>query len=304
MMPNSLRVFAGSLRGVGYGGAVHLGMPASSSTSLDALAREFGLTGHVGPCEASTLRLKRRPGRWLGDLNQRRYTYYAHWTREYNVTRVWLLDQRDVVFTAHPFIDSAGALLMPRTDLAFFEDLAKMTPFANMRVTTCMRLSAEEMWRWNVQHRPHVSGGTIFGTGAAMRRLISHLQVQFANASAHAEAMCHENDQPILNVMLWRMGISGKGAHAHAELGAVEIFRNTRGVARSHACDGALAALRCARHACPSFVDDGHISSAAIWHKWDLCETELPALPSKAGLRVGARPPATARAWRAHGAAP
>ncbi|KAG8462876.1 hypothetical protein KFE25_001649 [Diacronema lutheri] len=26
--------------------------------------------------------------------------------------------------------------------------------------------------------------------------------------------------------------------------------------------------------------------------------------PSKAGLRVGARPPATARAWRVHGAAP
>ncbi|KAG8465473.1 hypothetical protein KFE25_002780 [Diacronema lutheri] len=30
----------------------------------------------------------------------------------------------------------------------------------------------------------------------------------------------------------------------------------------------------------------------------------ITATPSKAGLRVGARPPATARAWRAHGAAP
>ncbi|KAG8465746.1 hypothetical protein KFE25_005316 [Diacronema lutheri] len=33
-------------------------------------------------------------------------------------------------------------------------------------------------------------------------------------------------------------------------------------------------------------------------------DSERGVAPSKAGLRVGARPPATARAWRVHGAAP
>jgi len=259
--------------------------PTPAGSSHDALARAFDLTPHFEPCEEAVASRKRPNGLWLGNLNQRRFAHYHRWMRTFNITRVWLLDQRDVVFTAHPFVDSTGALLMPHTDLALFEDRDRMTRFTAERVLGCADMSAEEMRLMDEQHRPHVCGGTIFGTAAAVLRMIDRLMVEFNRANAHAEPMCHENDQAVLNVMLWRMGVSGEGMHVSAELGAVDIVRKTYGVARTHACKSALAALRCAQHVCPRFADgvraDGLNDSGAIWHKWDRCGTQLPALVRK-----------------------
>jgi hypothetical protein len=170
-------------------------------------------------------------------------------------------------------------------------------------------------WEWDVErytrcHGKHASrrvqaassfticSGTIFGPGEAVLKLSRELIALMGTAQRGLEndQFCRVNDQPHLNVLLMRRGLSSAGLHHDADFGPVETVPwlapgsaavNLHFLVDAEACAVRLPPLLRAPPVHP--IHDMHRSkksTPAILHKWAQCNETRRAVARIMGSSV------------------
>lgn len=240
--------------------------------------------------------------RWHGSLAQMRHDAYTDWISRGSYTHAWLVDVRDVLFVAHPFAEPArpadaaqsaavlarrraggSAAPLSQYDLALFAESRDLTGWELERLGACFSNKTARVM--SEAFHPNVCSGTLYGTRRALLKLASDMLSEAAEAARSWLDMCHENDQPLLNHLLWRRRLGGVGTHASRAYGQLRIFDLTEGPVRtlkgrSPNCLGEVGAFtRLRRRAEAGLASPAPraplapdpLTELSIVHKWDHC---------------------------------
>lgn len=145
---------------------------------------------------------------WMGNLNQRRWTWYKQWLSKHNYTHVWCLDVRDVIFQTNPFHTAEPiAPLEIATDFAGWYD-----SFNVARVANCL---GEDVWTRMVEEKMlNYCAGAIAGTREGLLDFFDEVESLVDTPPAMNWKPCYVNDQHIVQHALYRRGLRGPGTAA------------------------------------------------------------------------------------------
>lgn len=279
-----MEIFVGSLRATGYDGIIKFGVDKALDDDTRHYLAVNGVTTDSLPCETVPLltraqREGRGLGRWLGGLNQARYTHYLRWLDERPLRWVWLLDVRDIVFLGNPFATAPAGL-------SLFSETNVTSPWVTWRVFACFGKPTARAMR--AKEQSGVCAGTVYGTSDAIKRLSRAMlgAGEHMTPEGAAKQKCFINDQFLLAHLAWELGIHRPGKHVTKALGPVHLH----GLLGGPVVTIRLAEV-CARFldtVGPRYPDDTSNGGVALVHKWDLCPTSralaaarYPQLPIK-----------------------
>jgi len=237
------------LRGTGFGGMICLGVAPDMDPETDAFLTSHRVVRKTEPCLEQAEQSK---WTWLfgehgdfnhfkGTLNQRRWVHYRNWLSEFNADKVWMVDVRDIIFQANPFLNT-------QPGMSFFAAREWSSPTLLERVQTClgdMKL-ASELERSSF---PEVSGGSVFGQGQPLRNFLDMISDRIelitkdlinytASTRDTSRSWCMKTDQYVLVTLAHSLG-----AKSPSQKGSVRVFSNGDGVVSTILYDRELRPL-------------------------------------------------------------
>eukprot|EP00930_Biecheleria_cincta_P049001 TRINITY_DN34244_c0_g1_i1.p1 TRINITY_DN34244_c0_g1~~TRINITY_DN34244_c0_g1_i1.p1 ORF type:complete len:436 (+),score=77.74 TRINITY_DN34244_c0_g1_i1:70-1308(+) len=244
-----LRPWLDSLRGTGFEGMVCLGVSSEMDPVTDAFLTSHRVVRRTEPCLEQAEQAK---WTWLfgdhgdfnhfkGTLNQRRWVHYRNWLREFNADKVWMVDVRDIVFQANPFLNT-------QPGMSFFAAREWSSPTLLERVQTClgdMKLASE----LDQSSFPEVSGGSVFGQGPPLDNFLDmmsdrieliaeNLSNYTASTGDTSRSWCMKTDQYVLVTLAHSLG-----AKSPSLQDSIRVFSNGDGVVSTILYDRELRPL-------------------------------------------------------------
>jgi len=176
-----------------------------------------------------------------GTLNQRRWVHYRNWIRESLADKVWMVDVRDIVFQANPFLNT-------QPGMSFFAAREWSSPTLLKRVQTCLG-DVELASELNRTSFPEVSGGSVFGQGQPLRTFLDMMSDRveliakdLSNYTARtgdtSRSWCMKTDQYVLVNTAHSLG-----AKQPARKNSFRVFSNGDGVVSTILYDRELRPL-------------------------------------------------------------